>query len=242
MAATTDEKKRPYFINVPMSRTYFSQKRPGGPKTYAFVVLEYYNDRIIMRFKQGITPENTTDSSCYLQPSKAYDFANWLEGFMARRRDAFVSGKPYDASEKLEMNTTMFRDGEEVTIGLLTCDTVNVDGVPRLRITYTQYDKNSTIEVVFASNPPAGKFETSILNQNKIDYGDIEAFEFVITFKELQNPIIPMVYRIANAASGSITRYISAVMGGGRNRNNNNNRGQSNSIPGDYDAYDGVPF
>ena len=54
-----------------------------------------------------------------------------------------------------------------------------------------------------------------------IDYADIQAFEFVNVLKELQNPMVPIMYRIQDAAVGSLSRFIKSCLGGG-NRNNSN--------------------
>ena len=200
-----EEKKKynDYHLNVQMSRTFFSYKKPGDGGAYALMYVTYYNGMISLHFKRGITSENVLDLNCYLNDGKAYDLSRLLEGIMGRR-----------------VPTTSFRDGKEVATGVLVIDTEMYDGIPRIRVSYTDSEKNETIEIVFNSRVPSGPIEAKC-KANMIDYADIQAFEFVNVLKELQNPMVPIMYRIQDAAVGSLSRFIKSCLGGG-NRNNSN--------------------
>lgn len=215
-----EEKKKynQYHLGVQMSPTYFSYKKPGDNGAYAFMYVNYYNGMTTLHFKRGITSENVLDLNCYLNGGKAFELSRLLEGMMARRRDAYIAGQPYDADEVIKIPCTSLRSGTEVSVGLLVVDTEMYDGIPRIRFSYTDNEKQDTIEIVLNARVPNGQIEAKF-KQNMIDYADIQAFELVNTLKELQDPIIPMVYRIQDAAVNSITKYISACFGnrGGRN-------------------------
>ena len=68
---------------------------------------------------------------------------------------------------------------------------------------------------------------------------------FVNVLKELQNPMIPIIYRMQDAAVNSITKYISACFGN-KNRNEsssgNSYSGNSGSSDGGYNADSYEPF
>lgn len=243
----SEEKKKynAYHLSVQMSKTYFSYKKPGDDKAYSMMYVSYYNGLLTLHFKRGITSENVLDLNCYLPDAKAFDLSRLLEGMMARRRDAYADGKNYDADEIIKVPTTSMRDGgKEVSTGLLTIDTEMFDGIPRVKVSYTDYEKNDTIEVVFNSRIPSGQIEAKC-KLNNIDYADIQAFDFVNVLKELQNPMIPIIYRMQDAAVNSITKYISACFGN-KNRNEssggNSYSGNSGSSDGGYNADSYEPF
>lgn len=110
------------------------------------------------------------------------------------------------------------------------------DGIPRVKISYTDYEKNDTIEVVFNSRVPNGKIEATC-KVNNIDYADIQAFEFVNVIKELQDPLIPMVYRIQDAAVNSITRYISSCFSGRQGGNKGDTASYNQNAGGNSGGY-----
>lgn len=239
-----EEKKKynAYHLSVQMSKTYFSYKKPGDDKAYAMMYVSYYNGLLTLHFKRGITSENVLDLNCYLPDAKAFDLSRLLEGMMARRRDAFAEGKNYDADEVIKVPTTSMRDGgKEVSTGLLTIDTEMFDGIPRVRVSYTDYEKNDTIEVVFNSRVPSGQIEAKC-KLNKIDYADIQAFDFINILKELQNPMVPIMYRIQDAAVNSITKYISACFSGNRNRGGDSASYSQNNSGGSGDSYNSESF
>ena len=235
-----EEKKKynNYHLSVQMSNTFWSYKKPGDNGAYAMMYVIYYNNMLSLHFKRGITSENVLDLSCYIQDGKAFDLSRLLEGMMARRRDAYAEGKNYDADEVIKMPCTSVRDGKEVSVGLLVIDTEMYDGIPRVRVSYTDHEKNDTIEIVFNSRVPSGAIEAKC-KANSIDYADIQAFNFVNILKEVQNPLVPIMYRIQDAAVNSITKYISACLSGrnGGNRGDtasyNNNVGPAESYSGD---------
>lgn len=213
MATTTANNERSsnnfYHLSAQVSETFFSYKKPSDGKAYAFMYVNMYDSFLKLHFKKGITSENVVDLDCHLGSAKAYDLANWLEGFMARRRDAYMNGKPYDSDEIIKIPTTKLDAGVETPVGLLTVDTEMFDGIPRLRITYTDNEKNESVEVVFNSRVPNGSIETNRASDIKIDYADISAFKFVTTFKELQDPLVPIMYRFQDAALTTLTKFIS---------------------------------
>lgn len=233
-----EEKKRynAYHISAQMSSTYFSYKKPGDNGAYAMMYVNYYNGMTTLHFKRGITSENVLDLNCYLPAGKAFDFSRLLEGMMARRRDAYASGQNYNPDEVIKIPTTSMRDGTEVSTGLLVVDTEMYDGIPRVKISYTDYEKNDTIEVVFNSRVPNGKIEATC-KVNNIDYADIQAFEFVNVIKELQDPLIPMVYRIQDAAVNSITRYISSCFSGRQGGNKGDTASYNQNAGGNSGGY-----
>lgn len=238
MAVESNENKpnSAYHLYAQMSKTFFSYKKPADGKAYALMNIQYHDGKIMLHFKRGITSENVLDLNCYLPAAKAYDVSRILEGIMGRRREAFAAGKNYQSDEVYKIPTTSFRDGQEVPTGFLMIDTEMYDGIPRLRLTYNDSEKNDSIEIVFNSRVPSGEIEVSTNLDYKIDYADIEAYDFVVTFKELQNPMIPMIYRMQDAAVNSITRYISSCF-----RNNGNIR-QPNSYNGGSSNYGGSSY
>ena len=139
-----EEKKKynDYHLNVQMSRTFFSYKKPGDGSAYALMYVTYYNGMISLHFKRGITSENVLDLNCYLNDGKAYDLSRLLEGIMGRRRVAYENGQMYDADDVIRVPTTSFRDGKEVATGVLVIDTEMYDGIPRIRVSYTDSEKN----------------------------------------------------------------------------------------------------
>lgn len=243
MMAEEKKKYNAYHLGVQMSPTYFSYKKPGDNGAYAMMYVNYYNGMTTLHFKRGITSENVLDLNCYLSGGKAFELSRLLEGVMARRRDAYAAGQPYDESEVIKIPVTSMRSGTEVSVGLLVVDTEMYDGIPRMRFSYTDNEKQDTIEIVLNARVPNGQIEAKC-KQNLIDYADIQAFELVNVLKELQDPIIPMVYRIQDAAVNSITKYISACLGNrGRNdsssgyQNQNNNNSGGYSAGGDYEPF-----
>lgn len=211
-----ERKKGPYHINPQLSRTYFSYRKPSDTG-YAMMHIGYFNNMLKLHFRKMITSENIVDLDCFLPDAKAYDISRLIEGVMARRRDAYIDGKNYDADEVIRCPTSSYREGKEVPTGMLVIDTEMFDGIPRLRITYNSTEKQDSVEIVFNARVPSGQIESKC-KTNGIDYADIMAYDFVNTFKELQNPLVPIIYRIQDAAVSSITKYISACFG---NRNNN---------------------
>lgn len=216
-----EEKKKynDYHLNVQMSRTFFSYKKPGDGGAYALMYVTYYNGMISLHFRRGITSENVLDLNCYLNDGKAYDLSRLLEGIMGRRRVAYENGQMYDADDVIRVPTTSFRDGKEVATGVLVIDTEMYDGIPRIRVSYTDSEKNETIEIVFNSRVPSGPIEAKC-KANMIDYADIQAYEFVNVLKELQNPMVPIMYRIQDAAVSSLSRFIKSCLGNGYRNNN----------------------
>lgn len=236
----TPAKKTAYHMYAQLSKTYFSYKKPGDDKAYAFMYVQYHNNMLTLHFRKSITSENTVDLNCYLPDAKAYDLANLFEGMMARRRVAYENGQNYDSDEVIKCPIVSYRDGKDVAVGLLVIDTEMYDGIPRVRISYTDNEKNDTVEIVFNSRVPSGAIEAKA-KANKIDFADIAALELSTVLKELQNPLVPIMYRFTDAAVNSITRYISACFG-----NRNNSSGVSNSYaqssasqntPDDYDPF-----
>ncbi len=248
MAVESNENKaqqqQAYHIYAQMSKTFFSYKKPADGKAYAFVNIMYHDGRLSLHFKRGITSENVLDLTCYLSAAKAFDTSRLLEGIMGRRREAYAAGKNYQSDEVYKIPTSSFRDGQEVATGFLLIDTEMYDGIPRLRLSYHDIDKNDTIEVVFNSRIPSGEIEFSTGLDFKIDYADIEAYEFVTTFKELQDPLIPMIYRIQDSAVSAITKYISACFKNlnGRNINQQNGGYNGNTTTYGGDEYSDLPY
>ncbi len=238
MAEENTQKKSAYHLYAPLSRTYFSYKKPGDDKAYVFMYLQYHNNMLTFRFRKSVTSENTIDLSCYLPDSKVFEISNLFEGMMARRRVAFENGQNYDSDEVIKCPITRFNEGKDVAVGLLVIDTEMYDGIPRVRISYTDNEKNDTVEIVFNSRIPSGAIEAKAKAAN-IDYADIAAFELVNTLKELQNPLVPIMYRFTDAAVSSLTKYISACFGN-RNSNNSNSNFASQSqgnMPDDYEPF-----
>ena len=99
----TPAKKTAYHMYAQLSKTYFSYKKPGDDKAYAFMYVQYHNNMLTLHFRKSITSENTVDLNCYLPDAKAYDLANLFEGMMARRRVAYENGQNYDSDEVKEM-------------------------------------------------------------------------------------------------------------------------------------------
>lgn len=240
MAEESTTKKKPYHMYAPLSKTYFSYKKPGDDKAYAFMYAQYYNGALTLHFRKAITSENVVDLNCYLHDAKAWEVANLFEGMMARRRVAYENNQNYDADEVIRCPITAFREGKDVAIGLLIIDTEMYDGIPRVRFSYTDNEKNETVEIVLNSRVPSGAVEAKA-RANKIDFADLEAYDLSLIFKEMQNPLVPIIYRFTDAAVSSITKYISACFG-----NKNNYAGVSNgyatqspstNTPDDYDPF-----
>lgn len=240
MAEETQNKSNQYHLYAQLSKTFFSYKKPSDTG-YAMMYIQYHNGMLTLKFRRAITSENKLEVSCYLPEGKAYDLAHLLEGIMARRRDAYINGVNYDSDEVIKVPCSAYRDGKDVNTGLLVIDTEMYDGIPRIRVSYTDFDKNDTVEIVFNSRVPNGAIEAKA-KANNIDYADIAAFEFVNILKEVQNPLVPIMYRIQDSAVSAITRYISACFGnrGGANggfRTNNGTPMQPQAVPDDYDPF-----
>ena len=121
-------------------------------------------------------------------------------------------------------------------------DTEMYDGIPRLRLSYHDLEKNDSIEVVFNSRVPSGEIEASTNLDFKIDYADIEAYEFVTTFKELQDPLVPMMYRMQDAAVNTITKYISACFKNFHSTGNRSSGYNNSSNYGGEEEFSDSPF
>lgn len=236
-----ENKRVNYDIYAPISRPFFSYKKPGDGNAYAMVVPQIHSHIVTLRFTKSITSENRIDLNCYLSPAKLQDFVNILEGIMARRRDTFAKQEYYSSNEAYKIPVTRFINGKEESIGSLTIDTELIDGISRLRITYFENEKNDSVEIVFNERVP-GEAPSGTENYTKIDYGDIQAFAFVTLMKEVISANTSITYGIVNSAVSAITRYISACFSnrnnGGVSSNNNyrnNNRNNSNDNYSDYD-------
>lgn len=250
MAENTNETKRiNYDIYASASRPFFSYKKPGDGNAYAMVVPQIHSHIVTLKFTKAVTSENRIDLTCYLTPAKLHDFVNILEGIMARRRDAFASHNYYSTDEAFKIPVTSFVSGKEEPVGAITIDTELVDGISRLRITYFQNDKNESVEIVF-NERTSNEDITGTLAYDKIDFGDIGAFNFVVTMKELIGPQSSIMYGMINSAVSSITKYISACFsnnrnGGGFSRSNNYQKPSSNNgggSSGNYTDYDESVF
>lgn len=219
-----------YHLSAQVSDTYFSYKKPADGKAYSLMFIKMYDNNITLHFKRGITSENVLDLDCHMHKAKALDVAQWLEGFMARRRDAYINNKPYDAQEMIKIPITSYkRDaGTEVPTGILTLDTEMIEGIPRLRVTYLDHEKNDSIEIVFNKRVPNGTIEMTHGSDIKIDYADVSAYDFVTTFKELFSASIPIVYRLQDAAVSTVIKFISKCFSNQQNRKNYNNNGSYN--------------
>ena len=239
MADENTQKKTAYHLYAQLSKTYFSYKKPGDDKAYAFMYVQYHNSMLTLHFRKSITSENVVDLNCYIPDAKVFELSNLFEGMMARRRVAYENGQNYDSEEVIKCPISAYRDGKDVAVGLLVIDTEMYDGIPRVRFSFTDNEKNETIEIVFNSRIPSGAIEAKAKAAN-IDFADIAAFELANVLKELQNPLIPIMYRFTDAAVTSITKYISACFS---NRNNasgvsNNYASQSSAnVPEDYDPF-----
>ena len=161
---------------------------------------------------------------------------------MGRRREAYAAGKNYQSDEVYKIPTSAYRDGQEVPTGYLMIDTEMYDGIPRLRLSYHDLEKNDSIEVVFNSRVPSGEIEASTNHEFKIDYADIEAYEFVTTFKELQDPLVPMMYRMQDAAVNTITKYISACFKNLHSAGNRSGGYNNSSNYGGEEEFSDSPF
>ena len=243
-----------YHLSAQVSDTFFSYKKPADGKAYAMMYVKMYDNRVSLHFKRGITADNVVDLDCHMHEAKAYDIAQWLEGFMARRRDAYMADKPYDADEMIKVPITSFRNGTEVPVGLLVIDTEMIEGIPRLRVTYTDNEKNESIEIVFNKRVTNGSIEMSVPNQFKLDYADVGAFKVVTTLKELQNPLVPLIYKFQDAALSTTIKFISRCFSRNEHRratsmaprgdwksSYNNSRGHLNSGGGNYSKYGEEP-
>lgn len=250
---TNNETRRTnYDLYANVSRPFFSYKKPGDGNAYAMVVPQIHSHIITLKFTKSITSENRIDLMCYLTPAKLHDFVNILEGIMARRRDAFASHNYYSTDEAFKIPVTTFVNGKEESVGMLTIDTELIDGISRLRITYFQNDKNESVEIVF-NERTSNEDITGTLAYDKIDFGDIGAFNFVLMMKELIGPQSSIMYGMINSAVSSITKYISACFsnrnnGGGFSRSSGNNYHKPSSNNGDngsnnnYSDYDESVF
>ena len=241
MADEKIQKKAAYHLYAPLSRTYFSYKKPGDDKAYAYMYLQYHNSMVTFHFRKYITSENVSDYSCYIPDAKIFEVTNKFEGMMARRRVAFENGQNYDADEVIKCPVTSFNreEGRDTDVGLIVIDTEMYDGIPRVRISYTDFEKNDTVEIVFNARIPSGAVESKAKSAN-IDYADIAAFDLVSILKELKNPLVPIMYKFTDAAVSSLTKYISACFGNRNSNNMNNNfasQSQANDIPDGYDPF-----
>jgi hypothetical protein len=235
--ADENRNNQQYHLYAQLSKTFFSYKKPSDTG-YAMMYIQYHNGMLTLKFRRAITSENKLELSCYLPDGKAYDLAHLLEGIMARRRDAYANGVNYDADEVIKVPCSAFREGKDVNTGLLVIDTEMYDGIPRIRVSYTDFEKNDTVEIVFNSRVPNGAIEAKA-KANNIDYADIAAFEFINILKEVQNPLVPIMYRIQDSAVNAITKYISSCFG---NRGTNTSGGfrtnnPQQNVPDDFDPF-----
>lgn len=235
--ADENRNNQQYHLYAQLSKTFFSYKKPSDTG-YAMMYIQYHNGMLTLKFRRAITSENKLELSCYLPDGKAYDLAHLLEGIMARRRDAYANGVNYDADEVIKVPCSAFREGKDVNTGLLVIDTEMYDGIPRIRVSYTDFEKNDTVEIVFNSRVPNGAIEAKA-KANNIDYADIAAFEFINILKEVQNPLVPIMYRIQDSAVSAITKYISSCFG---NRSTNTSGGfrtnnPQQNVPDDFDPF-----
>lgn len=219
--AENENKRVNYDLYSSVSKPYFSYKKPGeGSSAYCMLSPQIHSYNTTLRFTKSITSENRLDLNCYLSPMKFQDFVNILEGIMARRRDAYMSKSNYATDEAFKIPITRYNEGKDESIGSLTIDTELVDGIPRLRITYFENEKNDSVEIVFNDRIPT-ELASGTSKIDTIDYGDIKAFEFVMLMKELSDPSTSVVYGIVNSAVSTLTRYISACFSNNRNNTGN---------------------
>lgn len=235
-----------YDIYAPVSRPFFSYKKPGDGNAYCMLVPQIHSNLITLRFTKSITSENRLDLTCYLSQAKLHDFVNILEGIMARRRDAFASHNYYATDEAFKIPVTRYSNGKEESVGALTIDTELIDGISRLRITYFENEKNDSVEIVFNERLPDNS-STGTTNLDTIDYSDIQAFAFVSLMKELISANTSILYGVVNSAVGAITRYISACFsnsrnGGSSHNNYRNNNSSSSSSSDNYSDYDETTY
>ena len=212
------EAKRSYNLYAQMSKMFFSYKKPGDGKAYTSMYVQNYDGMITLRFTKQVTSENRTELNCYLPSGKLWALSRILEGMMARRRDDFEKGQHYDPSESWTIPTTAFRNGEEAATGKLTVDTEMYDGIPKLRLTYTDFEKDQSVEFVFNSRVPSGEITGTTLDF-KLDYADIDAFNFVNTLAKVVDPMADIIYRVSNSLANDLKRYISGCFrnsGGGK--------------------------
>lgn len=242
-----ENKRVNYDIYAPVSRPFFSYKKPGDGNAYCMMYPQIHSHVVTLRFTKSITSENRIDLNCYLSPAKLQDFVNILEGIMARRRDTFANQGYYSSDEAYKIPVTRYVNGKEESIGALTIDTELIDGISRLRITYFDNEKNDSVEIVFNERVP-GESPSGTGNYDKIDYGDIQAFAFVTLMKELISANTSILYGIVNSAVSAITRYISGCFSnsrtgnfGGNYKNNHNGYQQPNSND-NYSDYDETTF
>lgn len=243
---TPNQSQKPtvYHLYAQASRTYFSYKKPGNESSYAFMYIQMHNGNITFRFSKAITQDNKVDLTCYLPAFRVNDMSNIIEGIMGRRRNAFERGDSYASDEVFKIPVCSYISGKETQIGSLTIDTEMVDGTPRLRLTYLETEKKDSVSIVFNDRIPASEI-TATSKLDKIDYYDLGAYDFAVTLKSLQDPLTPFIYRVADSAVNSITKYISSVLfkkpnkGFGNNSySNNNNSSKSNdNVPEDYDTF-----
>lgn len=223
MAENQNNERRNYDIYSPVSRPFFSYKKPGDGNAYCMLVPQIHSNLITLRFTKSVTSENRLDLTCYLSQAKLHDFVNILEGIMARRRDAYASHNYYATDEAFKIPVTRYNNGKEEAVGSLTIDTELVDAIARLRITYFDNDKNDSVEIVFNERVP-DQSSSGTTKFDTIDYGDIQAFAFVALMKELITANTSILYGIVNSAVGSIIRYVSACFSNHNNGNSNFHR------------------
>jgi hypothetical protein len=204
-----------YHLYAPISKPYFSYKKPGESGSYSMLIPQIHSGNLTLKFTKFITSENRLDINCYLPYSRMIDFSNILEGIMARRRDSFAKNEPYSTSETFKIPVCSYLNGKEEQIGNLTIDTELIDGVPKLRITYFQNDKNDGVSIVFNDIVSVNKISASTKLVN-LDYADVGAFGFVVLMKSLQEPLTMIMYHMLDATASSITRFVSTVIGGSR--------------------------
>lgn len=218
-----------FHLYAQVSKTYYSYKKPGDGKAFTSMYVQNHDGMITFRFHKQVTSENKQDLNCYLPISKLWAFARILEGMVARRRDAYLKGENYNPSESWTIPTTAYRDGQEVSTGKLTLDTEMYDGVPKVRLTYTDFEKDQSVEFVFNSRVPNGDITGTNLDGLKLDFADLDVFNFTSIVKTIVDEINPnadYMYRLADSIVNDLKRYISGCF---RNMNGGNRGASSTS-------------
>ena len=89
------------------------------------------------------------------------------------------------------------------------------------------------------------KMEASSVKKEAIpkkSEADIEAYEFVTTFKELQDPLVPIMYRMQDAAVNTITKYISTCFKNFHSAGNRSGGYNNSSNYGGEEEFSDSPF
>lgn len=216
-------------ISVPMSSPFYTYSENGEVR---YITVQYWNGGIYMTFINRITEENVEEISFRMPEHVIKDLSYKLGKIMLERRNAYISGTPY---QHVDMSYPIGSFQEDKIVSDGSCINVfTTDFKGSLRIVIEAKKGNLSIPILFYSDYVIA--DVSPENQNKLRYIDIYDTKIWSLYQALQTASTPL-YRVFYNTAEQMIKAIGALIDEKMGSKKTYNSGGHNNSYGNRGSY-----